>query len=175
VPRCFVIVPTQATPSARPHPPLKMGPRRITQWRVAGRIEVGLARHGGFEADTTGRTWQRIPSTIGVSVPARIQERHLARELGRGWRGQVRDCGAPPPKSKFLLLLVAALAGRYRVRLASPGPVLPLLRYRARGIGVAWPLPTATSPVRRRSMRVSQRLFAHFAEISGLDPPAASE
>jgi len=32
-----------------------------------GPIEVGLARHGGVEADTTCRTWQRTPySPVGL-------------------------------------------------------------------------------------------------------------
>jgi hypothetical protein len=48
--------------------PEEEGPAGSRNGGVAGRIEVGLARHGGVEADTTCRTWQR-PVFVPYSVP----------------------------------------------------------------------------------------------------------
>jgi hypothetical protein len=51
---------------------------------------------------TPGFRLTPIPRLAYSFVPVRIQGRHLARELGRGWRGQVGDCGAPPESNFYM-------------------------------------------------------------------------
>ena len=55
---------------------------------MAGRIEVGLASHGGVEADTTGRTWQRsISAQRGESTARLPQPDPLLRKMAACKRG----------------------------------------------------------------------------------------